>query len=179
MAPGLHQCCAPLMHSSHAVHPPACRRVTPGCLCELSAARASSCVGTQCPLCRYVTGDYRFKTGFCKSNPRKMVKSWAEKEMRNLMRLHTAGIRCPRPVQLRMHVLVMDFIGADGRAAPRLKVGAWCNLNGSAQSDGECSLGRALPGLTARWHGSSKCVLGTSQCLSACMPVLSCTSSGG
>ena len=70
-----------------------------------------------------MTGDYRFKTGFCKSNPRKMVKSWAEKEMRNLMRLHTAGIRCPRPVQLRMHVLVMDFIGADGRAAPRLKVG--------------------------------------------------------
>eukprot|EP00891_Asterochloris_glomerata_P001973 jgi/Astpho2/1973/Aster-00482 len=70
---------------------------------------------------RYVTGDYRFKTGFCKSNPRKMVKSWAEKEMRNLMRLHTAGIRCPRPVQLRMHVLVMDFVGADGRAAPRLK----------------------------------------------------------
>lgn len=73
-----------------------------------------------------MTGDYRFKTGFCKSNPRKMVKSWAEKEMRNLMRLHTAGIRCPRPVQLRMHVLVMDFVGADGRAAPRLKVGAWC-----------------------------------------------------
>ena len=106
-------------------------------------------MGTPCGPCRYVTGDYRFKTGFCKSNPRKMVKSWAEKEMRNLMRLHTAGIRCPRPVQLRMHVLVMDFIGADGRAAPRLKVSAWCKLKGSALSDGEVQPGQGLPGREA------------------------------
>ncbi|CAE7788225.1 RIOK1, partial [Symbiodinium sp. KB8] len=35
---------------------------------------------------RYVTGEYRFRTGYCKSNPRKMVKLWAEKEMRNLKR---------------------------------------------------------------------------------------------
>lgn len=34
-----------------------------------------------CPLtedpvewCRYVTGDFRFRFGYCKSNPRKMVK---------------------------------------------------------------------------------------------------------
>ena len=51
-----------------------------------------------------------------------MVKMWAEKEMRNLARLHSAGIRCPKPVQLRMHVLVMDFIGQNSVAAPRLKV---------------------------------------------------------
>ena len=25
-------------------------------------------------LCRYVTGDFRFRFGYCKSNPRKMVK---------------------------------------------------------------------------------------------------------
>lgn len=71
---------------------------------------------------RYVEGDFRFRTGFCKSNPRKMVKLWAEKEFRNLARLKAAGIRSPRPVHLRMHVLVMEFVGAHGVAAPRLKV---------------------------------------------------------
>ncbi|KAG2443598.1 hypothetical protein HXX76_001949 [Chlamydomonas incerta] len=70
---------------------------------------------------RYVSGDYRFRNGYCKSNPRKMVKMWAEKEMRNLMRLRAAGINSPAPLQLRMHVLVMEFIGEDGVAAPRLR----------------------------------------------------------
>jgi RIO kinase 1 len=59
-----------------------------------------------------VSGDYRFKTGYCRSNPRKMVKMWAEKELRNLARLKAAGLNVPAPVQLRMHVLVMEFIGA-------------------------------------------------------------------
>ncbi|KAI3922749.1 hypothetical protein MKW98_006880 [Papaver atlanticum] len=70
---------------------------------------------------RYVQGDYRFRHGYCKHNPRKMVKTWAEKEMRNLMRLKAAGIRCPTPILLRLHVLVMEFIGKSGWAAPRLK----------------------------------------------------------
>ena len=51
-----------------------------------------------CP--RYVVGDSRFQR-YCKSNPRKMVKMWAEKEMRNLARLHAAGINCPKPLQVR------------------------------------------------------------------------------
>ncbi|KAK3225076.1 hypothetical protein Dsin_004938 [Dipteronia sinensis] len=70
---------------------------------------------------RYVQGDYRFRYGYCKHNPRKMVKTWAEKEMRNLMRLKAAGIRCPTTFILRLHVLVMEFIGKAGWAAPRLK----------------------------------------------------------
>ncbi|XP_057995751.1 uncharacterized protein LOC110656361 isoform X1 [Hevea brasiliensis] len=70
---------------------------------------------------RYVQGDYRFRHGYCKCNARKMVKTWAEKEMRNLMRLKAAGIRCPTPYLLRLHVLVMEFIGKAGWAAPRLK----------------------------------------------------------
>uniref|UniRef100_A0A0D9WVT0 Serine/threonine-protein kinase RIO1 n=1 Tax=Leersia perrieri TaxID=77586 RepID=A0A0D9WVT0_9ORYZ len=70
---------------------------------------------------RYVQGDYRFRHGYCKHNPRKMVKTWAEKEMRNLLRVKAAGIRCPKPLQLRLHVLVMEFIGKGGWAAPRLK----------------------------------------------------------
>ena len=40
---------------------------------------------------RFVTGDFRFRRGFCKHNPRKMVKLWAEKEMRNLARLYQSG----------------------------------------------------------------------------------------
>ncbi len=35
---------------------------------------------------RYVTGEFRFRKGHCKSNPRKMVKLWAEKEVRKLKR---------------------------------------------------------------------------------------------
>jgi RIO kinase 1 len=50
-----------------------------------------------------------------------MVKMWAEKEMRNLARLHAAGIPCPKPIELRLHVLVMEFLGTDGTAAPRLR----------------------------------------------------------
>ena len=60
---------------------------------------------------RYVSGEYRFRNGYCKSNPRKMVKVWAEKEMRNLKRLVAAGIPCPTPWLLKSHVLVMDFLG--------------------------------------------------------------------
>ncbi|BAT83664.1 hypothetical protein LR48_Vigan03g053400 [Vigna angularis] len=70
---------------------------------------------------RYVQGDFRFRNGYSKHNPRKMVQKWAEKEMRNLMRLKAAGIRCPTAYLLRLHVLVMEFIGKSGWAAPRLK----------------------------------------------------------
>jgi len=76
--------------------------------------------GQPCHVCRYVTGDNRFRS-YCKTNPRKMVKVWAEKELRNLARLSAAGVRCPKPITLQMHVLVMEFIGSGGVAAPRLK----------------------------------------------------------
>lgn len=72
---------------------------------------------------RYVQGEYRFRHGYCKSNPRKMVGMWAEKEMRNLKRLVAAGIPCPAPRLLKLHVLLMDFVGEQesGIPAPRLK----------------------------------------------------------
>ncbi|KAI8814792.1 RIO1 family-domain-containing protein [Cladochytrium replicatum] len=71
---------------------------------------------------RYVSGEFRFRHGYSKSNPRKMVRVWAEKEMRNLKRLHSAGLPCPEPLLLRMHVLLMTFVGdKSGWAAPRLK----------------------------------------------------------
>nr|XP_055120692.1 serine/threonine-protein kinase RIO1 isoform X1 [Symphalangus syndactylus] len=70
---------------------------------------------------KYVSGEFRFRHGYCKGNPRKMVKTWAEKEMRNLIRLNTAEIPCPEPIMLRSHVLVMSFIGKDDMPAPLLK----------------------------------------------------------
>ncbi|KAK7469275.1 Serine/threonine-protein kinase rio1 [Stygiomarasmius scandens] len=70
---------------------------------------------------KYVTGEYRFRRGYSR-NPRKMVRLWAEKEMRNLKRLVAAGIRCPDPVEVRENVLVMTFLGDnEGWASPRLK----------------------------------------------------------
>ncbi|XP_070775063.1 serine/threonine-protein kinase RIO1 isoform X2 [Enoplosus armatus] len=70
---------------------------------------------------KYVSGEFRFRHGYCKGNPRKMVRTWAEKEMRNLIRLQTAGIPSPEPLLLRSHVLLMSFIGKDNMPAPLLK----------------------------------------------------------
>lgn len=70
---------------------------------------------------RYVTGEYRFRHGYSRHNPRKMVRLWAEKEYRNLSRLYANGILCPKPIALKNHVLVMEFIGDNGWPAPKLK----------------------------------------------------------
>ena len=74
---------------------------------------------------RYVSGEHRFRNGYCRKNPRKMVKLWAEKEMRNLKRLQAAKIPSPNPVFIKNNVLVMEFLGSGGWPAPRLKD---CNL---------------------------------------------------
>ncbi|RGP62106.1 rio kinase 1 [Fusarium longipes] len=71
---------------------------------------------------RYITGEHRFKSGFDKGNNRKMVKLWAEKEFRNLRRIYNADIPCPEPISLKLHVLVMGFLGdRKGWAYPRLR----------------------------------------------------------
>jgi RIO kinase 1 len=70
---------------------------------------------------RYVEGEFRFRRGYSKHNPRQMVAMWAEKEMRNLKRLVIAGIPCPEPLYVKQNVLLMSFIGKQAKAAPRLK----------------------------------------------------------
>ena len=71
---------------------------------------------------KYVEGEYRFRQGYNKSNNRAMVRMWADKERRNLARIHDAGIPSPEVFALRNHVLVMGFVGdRKGKAAPRLK----------------------------------------------------------
>lgn len=71
---------------------------------------------------RYIAGEHRFRGGYDKGNNRKMVKLWAEKEYRNLRRIHAAGIPCPEPFYLKLHVLTMSFLGDKrGWAYPRLR----------------------------------------------------------
>jgi len=70
---------------------------------------------------KYIRDDYRFKDRFGKQNPRKIIHMWAEKELHNLMKMAKGGIRVPDVVVLKKHVLVMSFIGNDGKPAPKLK----------------------------------------------------------
>ncbi|KAI1726887.1 RIO1 family domain-containing protein [Ditylenchus destructor] len=74
----------------------------------------------------YVKDDFRFK------NPRCVMKIWAEKEFMNLQRLKRANIRCPTPIRLKKHVLLMSMIG-DGKAAPKLKDLNWSIVEQSKQ----------------------------------------------
>lgn len=68
---------------------------------------------------RYVVSEKRF-TSYPTGNSRKLVKIWAEKEVRNLKRLAKHGIPVPRPMYLKKSVLIMTMIG-DCSPAPRLK----------------------------------------------------------
>ncbi|EMG49771.1 Serine/threonine-protein kinase RIO1 [Candida maltosa Xu316] len=71
---------------------------------------------------RYVDGEFRFRNTKNQSNPRKMVKVWAEKEFRNLKRIYQSGIPCPEPIELRSHVLVMEYLTkGENQPSPKLK----------------------------------------------------------
>ena len=41
--------------------------------------------------------------------------------MHNLMKIRNSGILCPEVVMLKKHVLLMSFIGIEGKPAPKLK----------------------------------------------------------
>lgn len=69
----------------------------------------------------YVEGEHRFRHQHKRQNPRRLIRLWAEKEMRNLKRVCAAGLRCPEPVLLKKHILVLQFVGKDGHAAPKLR----------------------------------------------------------
>lgn len=70
---------------------------------------------------KYIRGEYRFDHVYSLHNPRKMVKIWAEKEFSNLKRLEQGGIKAPRPLLYGGHMLLMEFLGSDGWASPKLK----------------------------------------------------------
>ncbi|KAH3762967.1 serine/threonine-protein kinase RIO1 [Pelomyxa schiedti] len=68
----------------------------------------------------YLDGQFLQQFIASKRKPKKCLKLWAQKELQNLRRIHRAGLPCPQPVGLFSHVLVMQFIGANGYPAPTL-----------------------------------------------------------
>lgn len=72
----------------------------------------------------YIEGEHRFETvtRSQKSNSRRMVKLWAEKEFRNLIRTKQLGSICiPKPLFITTTMIGLEFIGYDRAPAPRLK----------------------------------------------------------
>ncbi|MCA1813816.1 MAG: serine protein kinase RIO, partial [Halobacteriales archaeon] len=67
----------------------------------------------------YIQGDPRFEQ--LRNDRRGLIHAWVKKEYKNLLRMHDAGVRVPRPVLWAENVLVMEFIGNEGAAAPLLK----------------------------------------------------------
>ena len=66
---------------------------------------------------KYVQGDPRFKEV---KNRRHFIYQWAQKEYKNLSRVSDV-VDCPAPIEVFNNILVMEFIGKKGVAAPKLK----------------------------------------------------------
>lgn len=67
----------------------------------------------------YIIGDPRFE--HIKKDRRSVIYVWAHKEFKNLKRASDAGVRVPKPIACDKNVLIMEFIGKEGIAAPRLR----------------------------------------------------------
>ncbi len=67
----------------------------------------------------YIQGDYRFKK--VKKNKKELVFAWTKKEYKNLEKANKAKVRVPLPITFKENVLVMEFVGENGIAAPKLK----------------------------------------------------------
>ncbi|MEA3325543.1 MAG: serine protein kinase RIO [Euryarchaeota archaeon] len=67
----------------------------------------------------YLIGDPRFKN--VRHEKRSIVFAWTKKELRNLKKAQSAGVRVPEPFVERNNVLLMEFIGEDEIPAPQLR----------------------------------------------------------
>ncbi len=65
----------------------------------------------------YLEGDERFRV---KKGIRALVNVWARKEFANLKLAFKAGVLSPKPLFLKNNIVIMQFIGVDGRPAPQL-----------------------------------------------------------
>jgi RIO kinase 1 len=66
----------------------------------------------------YLIGDPRFEE--LGGDKKRIVLAWVRKEFANLNRARKAGVRVPDPIAVQRNVLVMEFMGNDGRRAPTL-----------------------------------------------------------
>ncbi len=67
---------------------------------------------------QYIEGDPRFRR--IRGNTTRLVELWARKEFKNLQTAQAAGIRVPSPIVVKRNVLIMEFIGSDGKPYPLL-----------------------------------------------------------
>ncbi|WP_440951553.1 serine protein kinase RIO [Methanococcoides sp. FTZ1] len=67
----------------------------------------------------YILGDPRFSN--IRHNKRDIIFAWTKKEFRNLMRAKVAGVRAPEPIITERNILIMEFMGENGKPFPLLK----------------------------------------------------------
>ena len=66
----------------------------------------------------YIRQDSRYEK--LKKNRREIIFAWTQREFKNLMRAHEAGVTVPLPITVKNNVLIEEFIGKDD-PAPQLK----------------------------------------------------------
>lgn len=67
----------------------------------------------------YLRHDKRFEK--VKNEKRSIVFAWTQKEFSSLRKLREGGVNVPMPLIAKDNVLVMEFIGKNGEACPKLK----------------------------------------------------------
>lgn len=67
----------------------------------------------------YLHFEKRFQKS--KHDKRSIVFAWTQKEFASLRKFQQAGVPVPTPLSAKENVLVMEFVGENGVAAPRLK----------------------------------------------------------
>jgi RIO kinase 1 len=77
--------------------------------------RLESCDFTR--MFSYIKPDPRYST--LKSQKRKVIFAWAQREYRNLLKAREAGVRVPMPITCLFNILLLEFIGGND---PSLKV---------------------------------------------------------
>tara|TARA_B110000014_G_scaffold157666_1_gene110842 strand:- start:479 stop:1258 length:780 start_codon:yes stop_codon:yes gene_type:complete len=67
---------------------------------------------------QYIVGDPRFQR--IKKGTKNLVYLWAKKEFQNISRCYDCGINVVKPIHVSKNVLVMEFIGNDGKPEKNL-----------------------------------------------------------
>ena len=67
----------------------------------------------------YIEGDPRF--AHVRKDTRSLIYTWAQKEYKNLQRAKEAGVNVPEALAVQKNVLIMNFIGKNGKRAPLMK----------------------------------------------------------
>lgn len=67
---------------------------------------------------KYLAGDPRFSG--LKKDRRSTILSWCKREFKNLKIAYEAGVSCPKAITFYENVLVVEFIGENGKLAPTL-----------------------------------------------------------